>query len=110
VPHADAAFTAGRSALLVAALTGSPQALLPATEDRLHQQYRITAMPQSSQLVAGLRHAGLAAVISGAGPTVLVLARDDHEVEQLAVSTPQGWERVVLAVDAPGAHVVPPAR
>lgn len=110
VPHADAAFTAGRSALLVAALTGSPEALVAATEDRLHQQYRMPAMPQSAELVADLRVAGLAAVISGAGPTVLVLARDDREVERLAALTPEEWECLVLAVDTSGAHVVASAR
>ena len=36
VPHADAAFNVSRSALLVAALTQSPELLLAATEDRLH--------------------------------------------------------------------------
>ena len=50
VPHGDAAFTAGRAALLVAALTGSPQHLLAATEDRLHQSYRAVAMPQTATL------------------------------------------------------------
>ena len=37
VPHADAARNAGRAALLVAALTARPDALLDATEDKLHQ-------------------------------------------------------------------------
>ena len=49
VPHADAAFAAGRAALLVAALTGTPQALFDATEDRLHQSYRAPAMPDSAR-------------------------------------------------------------
>src|SRR6516225_4565425 len=40
VPHADAARNAGRAALLVAAFTAEPGALLDATEDRLHQDYR----------------------------------------------------------------------
>ena len=85
VPHRDAAFTAGRAALLVTALTGSPEHLFAATEDRLHQHYRATAMPQSAALVAQLRSAGHAAVISGAGPTVLVLARGDVEGEAVSV-------------------------
>ena len=57
-PHADAAFTAGRAALLVAALTGTPQALLDATEDRLHQPYRAPAMPDSALLVRGCARPG----------------------------------------------------
>jgi len=107
VPHADAAFTAGRSALLVAALTGSPEALVAATEDRLHQRYRQPAMPHSAALVASLRAAGLAAVISGAGPSVLVLARGEDEVARAGALMPQAWQSWPLAVDTTGAHVVP---
>jgi homoserine kinase len=111
VPHADAAFAAGRSALLVAALTGSPATLLPATEDRLHQQYRSAVMPAAAGLLAGLREAGVPAVLSGAGPSVLVLARDQREVElAVASAPPDGWTHLELAVDARGAHIVPPAR
>src|SRR5215472_8148522 len=68
VPHWDAAWNAGRAALLVAALTARPEALLDATEDRLHQNYRAPAMPATHDLVGRLRGAGLAAVVSGAGP------------------------------------------
>ncbi|WP_037320017.1 homoserine kinase [Amycolatopsis orientalis] len=73
VPHADAAFTAGRAALAVHALTARPDLLLSATEDRLHQHYRASAYPASSELVRALRAEGVAAAISGAGPTVLAL-------------------------------------
>src|SRR5439155_17807306 len=88
VPHADAALAAGRAALLVAALTGTPQALFDATEDRLHQSYRAPAMPNSARLVADLRAAGLPAVISGSGPTVLVLARGPHEAQTVVGRAP----------------------
>jgi homoserine kinase len=81
VTHADAARNAGRAALLVAALTASPEAaqpgpdlssvLLAATEDRLHQDYRAPAMPQTHDLVRRLREIAVPAVVSGAGPTVL---------------------------------------
>lgn len=73
VPHADAAFNAGRSALTVLALTRRPELLLAATEDRLHQAQRAPAMPETAALVARLRAAGVAAVVSGAGPSVLAL-------------------------------------
>lgn len=71
VPHADAAFAAGRAALAVHALTSAPDLLFAATEDRLHQDYRRPAWPSSLELVERLRAAGVPAVISGAGPTVL---------------------------------------
>ncbi|MER7335141.1 MULTISPECIES: homoserine kinase [unclassified Micromonospora] len=73
VPHGDAALNAGRAALLVHAMTAEPALLLPATVDRLHQDYRAEGMPGSAALVRALREAGVAAVISGAGPTVLAL-------------------------------------
>lgn len=110
VPHADAAFAAGRSALLVAALTGAPAALFAATEDRLHQRYREPAMPASAALVAALRAENLPAVISGAGPTVLVLASSPQEAATAAGAAPAGWQVRELAVDAAGAHIVAPAR
>ncbi|MGI8720836.1 MAG: homoserine kinase [Geodermatophilaceae bacterium] len=75
VPHADAAFNSGRSALLVHALTSAPDLLLDATEDRLHQKYRSTAMPETMTMLEGLRGVGVAAVVSGAGPSVLALSR-----------------------------------
>lgn len=77
VPHGDAAFNAGRAALLVEALTRRPDLLLAATEDRLHQEQRAPAMPQSSALLHAVRERGAAAVVSGAGPSVLVLGVGD---------------------------------
>ncbi|ADJ49501.1 homoserine kinase [Amycolatopsis mediterranei S699] len=95
VPHADAAHNAGRAALAVHALTTQPALLLPATEDRLHQSYRAPAYPASTELVATLRAHGVAAAISGAGPTVLALTTtgilppgvgvDDFDVLELPV-------------------------
>lgn len=109
VPHADAAFNTARSALLVAALTGTAQdALFAATEDRLHQGYRAADASPSAELMTRLRAAGLAAVVSGAGPTVLVLARDEDEVEKVGASVPDGWTWHRCGVDRGGARVVRP--
>jgi homoserine kinase len=73
VPFADAVNNLSRSALLTQALSRDPGLLFVATEDRLHQEYRRSVMPRSLTLVEKLRSDGLAAVISGAGPTVVVL-------------------------------------
>lgn len=100
VPHADAARTAGRAALLVHALTTEPALLLPATEDRLHQDYRATGMPATARLVAQLRAAGVAAVISGAGPTVLALTPVPEGFDP-----GPGWRAGMLRVDGSGALV-----
>ena len=103
VPHADAAFAAGRAALLVAALTGHPALLLPATEDRLHQSYRTPAMPESAALVAALRDAGVPAVVSGAGPTVLALRATDEQADAAQRLAPEGWDVQWLSVSVHGA-------
>jgi homoserine kinase len=105
VPHADAAQNAGRSALLVHALTREPLLLLDATEDRLHQRQRAEAMPDSIALMDQLREAGLAAVVSGAGPSLLVLAGGPQEAETVTDLTPAGWTVLPLAVDADGVRV-----
>ncbi|MGO2541109.1 MAG: homoserine kinase [Specibacter sp.] len=81
VPHADAAANAGRAALLMHALTADPALLLAGTRDYLHQDYRAGAMPASAALVAQLRAGGHAAFISGAGPTVMVLANGGAEAD-----------------------------
>jgi homoserine kinase len=105
VPHADAAFNAGRSALLVHALTRRPELLLEATQDRLHQRQRAAAMPESLALVDRLRERGHAAVVSGAGPSVLVLA-GRGAVPGVIDLTPEGWRALPLDVDVRGACVL----
>jgi homoserine kinase len=102
VPHADAAANAGRAALLVAALTGRPDLLLPATADLLHQDYRRPAMPRSLALVDALREDGIAAVVSGAGPTVLALV-PVADAARLVRRTPPGWVGLTPGVSAAGA-------
>jgi homoserine kinase len=106
VPHAVAAANTGRAAMLVAALAGAPEQLLRGTEDFLHQQYRSIAMPESFALVTALRADGLAALISGAGPTVLVLTADGAD---LTTRCPAGWSTFPLAVDRQGVRVVAPS-
>ncbi|MDY0909115.1 homoserine kinase [Microbacterium sp. CFBP9034] len=109
VPREDAVFNVSRSALLIAALTQSPELLQAATEDKLHQSYRAGAMPETDLLVRTLRARGYAAVVSGAGPSVLVLADGPGrrlEAAALAASasdTP--WEALMLAVDFKGGTV-----
>jgi homoserine kinase len=107
VPHVDAARNAGRAALLVAALMSAtrPEVLLAGTDDRLHQAYRAPAMPDSYALVERLRADGIAAIVSGAGPTVLALLPADVDTEPLRYRVPDGWRSRPLEIDAQGAHL-----
>jgi homoserine kinase len=112
VPHADAAANAARGALLLAALTSDPSVLFDATEDYLHQRYRSEAMPATADLLARLRRAGVAAVMSGAGPSVLALGLVDAEpglavVDSIARETGIAWRVTPLKVDRQGATVQP---
>jgi homoserine kinase len=101
VPHADAAFNAARCALMVQAVTSRPDLLMAATEDRLHQNYRHSAWPATMRLLRALRDNGVAATVSGAGPTVLALTLDGKLPEvDLA-----GFEVCELAVDRGGVTV-----
>ncbi|CAD6000465.1 Homoserine kinase [Agreia sp. COWG] len=110
VPHADAIFNVSRSTLLIAALIQSPELLLAATEDRLHQNYRAEAMPDTSRLIGLLREQGFPAVVSGAGPSILVLCSDPAQrlaaAELVAAESDTPWQSLILAVDFKGATVV----
>ncbi|MFB7250340.1 homoserine kinase [Microbacterium sp. NPDC056234] len=109
VPREDAVFNVSRSALLIAALTQSPELLLDATADRLHQDYRAQAMPETYALVQALRQAGFAAVVSGAGPSVLVLCdgpgRRLEAADLAAAVTDTPWDAIMPAVDVRGGTV-----
>ncbi len=109
VPHADAIFNVSRSALLVAALIQSPELLLAATEDKLHQEYRASAMPETAELISVLRANGLPAVVSGAGPSILVLASDPSQrlvaADLVDAHAASAWVSLMLAVDFKGATV-----
>jgi homoserine kinase len=151
VPHADAAANAARAALLVAALTSTPEnlpaashragiagtadagatsstdstltgteeALLEGTRDWLHQPYRAGVMPATAELVRRLRAAGVPAVVSGAGPSVLAfLVRPNASglaagpgmdgldiVDSTTRDMGIGWDISVLDVDRRGATI-----
>ncbi|WP_125098812.1 homoserine kinase [Leucobacter chromiireducens] len=108
VPHEDAVFNVSRSALLIAALTQSPELLMEATQDRLHQDYRGEAMPATRDLIRELREAGFPAVVSGAGPSILVLTGGPAErlaAADLVTERHPDWRVLLLAVDTKGATV-----
>ena len=73
MPHEDAAFSAGRAALLGAALAAGSEALFAAAlDDRLHEPYRSAFL---ADVRADLPESALGVTLSGSGPTVIVWAR-----------------------------------
>lgn len=107
VPLGDAVQNVSRAALLVHAMTVDPRRLMSATEDRLHQDARTDAFPQSMALLAGLRERGIPAVISGAGPTVLAFPPEGAQVLLDELVGPGSWRVLPLPVAARGAHEAP---
>lgn len=107
VEHADAAANTSRAALLVVALGGQTQFLMQSTEDFLHQHYRTPAMPDSLALVGRLREQGFAAVVSGAGPTVLCFnTSGDDGAAAIAALAPADWRVVRVVLGGPGGRVL----
>lgn len=104
VPHTDAAFTAGRAALLGAALAAGSRSLFAAAlDDRLHQPYRAAGAPLFDELRADPPQGALGVTISGSGPTVIVWSEDpEATVAALAARRPDAAV-LRLAVAAAGA-------
>ena len=113
VPFNDAKFNLSRAGVLAAVLGGQTRVigaghdvhdlLMAATEDRLHQDYRRQSMHPSHALVTWLRGAGKAAVISGAGPTVLSLESIDPKVQADAQAA--GWKVLPLKLAKSGVQI-----
>lgn len=110
VPRADAVASLARAALLAASLaTGRTDTLLEATDDVLHQPARFALIPDTADLVRALRARGIAAFLSGAGPSVAALVPEDGagaaetDARRLA---PEGWDVRLESFDARGAQVV----
>lgn len=103
VPHADAVANSAAAALMMHAMTCDPSMLMDATRDLLHQDYRAPAMPESARLLAELRGAGIPAVLSGAGPSVLALTVGGLDLEQWMG---RGFTPEIVPIDHAGAVVV----
>ncbi len=104
VRHADAASNAARAALLVQALTAHPEHLLAGTREWLHQESRRESFSASMAVVDALRAQGCAAVISGAGPSLLVLTDQDRSA-LIAETAGEAWRMLEPGVPTTGAQV-----
>lgn len=107
ISHQDAVQNSINTAVLVQALQHRPDLLLSATKDFLHQSYRQDAMPQSFALMTKLRGAGIAAFISGAGPTVLILhTGGESEAAELERAAGEKFQMISLGVARAGVAVI----
>lgn len=107
IPFDDAVRNSRNAAIMSHALTLRPDLLFTATEDFLHQSYRAEAMADSFALMQKLRGAGVAAFISGAGPTVLVLhTADQGEVAELKLAGGNAFIATPLEIASRGATLL----
>jgi homoserine kinase len=107
VTRESAVFNIGRASALSHALAADPSMLFTSTEDRLHQDERAQVYPQSHALLTQWRAQGLPAVISGAGPTVLVLTdHPDRAGRIMAAACADGWQVRAVEIDLDGARSI----
>jgi homoserine kinase len=105
VPHDMAARNSARAGLLVEAVTRRPELLLAATNEWLHQEQRRASFPDSMALLDALRGKGHAAVISGAGPSVLVLTTTAQIEEARALADLSVWRVLEPGIPLTGASL-----
>jgi len=110
LPREDAVANASASAALVAVLTGveSPEALFWATEDRVHEPYRLPLMSDTFEVHQAMRAQGIPTALAGAGPSLICLVSSERIVEAEAAArktVPDGWEVITPGWDREGAKV-----
>lgn len=109
VAYADAVHNVSRAALLVHAMTQEPALMWEAMSDRMHQHARLGVYPESVALVDALRAAGIAAAISGAGPSVMVVTDRPSDLDRIQAVAEELGEWVVqdLPISSHGARERP---
>ena len=111
VGRADAIYNISHGALVLKALElGDEKLLRNAMQDRLHQSYRKSMIPDYEKIEALVRTTGAAFCLSGAGPTLLCITLDEKLEEKLARKLPAittaNWQMIPLQVEFQGAHVL----
>jgi homoserine kinase len=107
---ADAAANGARTAMLLAGLSGALAWEPTAMRDVLHEPARFTVMTESGRLVTALRDQGVAACLSGAGPSVLAIVEcsDADAVDRIRRAAGGGWDVRAVAWHRGGASKVAP--
>jgi homoserine kinase len=104
IPLADVVFNIGHTALLMAAFAAGDIAVLrEATKDRMHQDVRFAASPNSHEAYkAALATDAWCAWLSGSGPTVGVLCAK-ADAAGIADQLPKSGASLILDIDHGGA-------
>ncbi len=103
VPRADAVFNVAHGALAVTAFaSGDLDLLLVALRDRLHEDVRLSFVPEARAMMDRLRRAQVPACVSGAGPTLLAFEREGHPIPDPG----SDWRVLRVAVRSTGVEVI----
>ncbi|MEN6481715.1 MAG: homoserine kinase [Anaerolineaceae bacterium] len=112
--RADAVFNISRTVMVVEALRSADLDLLSRMmDDRLHQPYRLPLIPGAEQAFRAARSVGSTAVaLSGAGPSLLAVADNPQQAEDIAAAMQSAFAQAGLttriftpSVSARGAEV-----
>lgn len=114
IDHSLASENSARSALLIYALTKNQNYLFDATKDYLHQKYRFKFMVSTSNLLHYLRKNNYPAVISGAGPSILVFTTSKLQIQQISnllnnyflKNNEKAWRIQPIDVNTEGAKII----
>ena len=111
ISRGDAIYNVSHGALVLKALElGDEKLLRTAMQDKLHQKYRKNLIPDYEKIAALVRTCGAAFCLSGAGPTLLCITRNDRLREVLSTKldriTEHSWQILPLHIEFQGAHVV----
>ncbi len=112
VPHKDAVYNTGHSALLAASLiSGKFENIRPGIGDRLHQGYRKPLIPAMDEIFdLCYRNGALGVYLSGAGPTVMAIIKEENmdflpNVSRVLNQKMKNWRLEILEADNQGAQV-----
>ena len=109
--RADAVYNISHGAMVLKALElGDEKLLRNAMQDKIHQPYRKSMIPDYEKIEGLIRTTGAAFCLSGAGPTLLCITRNPGLEEKLAKKlhdiTEANWEMIPLHVEFEGARVL----
>ena len=111
LPRADAVYNIAHGAMVLKALElGNEKLLRTAMQDRLHQSYRKSLIPDYDKILGLVRTTGAAFCLSGAGPTLLCITLEENLEQKLTEKLPKitqaNWQVLPLHVEFQGARVL----
>ena len=109
IPLSDAVFNAKHLAMLIDAVNKKDEKLMKiALKDKIHQPYREKLVPGMKEIMDAFKHEDgiLGTVLSGAGPTMLVISHK-YDLDKIKATVKEIWEGQSIKVDIKTLKVEP---